>query len=119
MLRSPTGRETYIGATDGSRGDAASFIDPLYSPDSDFWWIHQQWRGGPLIDRALAGEVFRGYGEFHERFQQLLHAWFERIYKDKYISGLMTASCGQPRLVDIASYHLGSVGRSSASVAPI
>lgn len=90
-------------------GDAASFIDPLYSSGLDFCGFTTA-GAAALIDRSLLGEDVRQSVErFNERFQFCYRAWFEGIYKDKYYylgdADLWAAAF----LLDVSSYHLGPV----------
>ena len=90
-------------------GDAAGFLDPLYSPGLDFCAFTSH-GAASLILRALAGEEIDAAGEkYDERFQFCYRAWFDAIYRDKYFylgdAELMSAAF----LLDIASYHLGPV----------
>ena len=90
-------------------GDAAGFIDPLYSPGLDFCSFTAH-GAHSLIARALEGE---GTGDaidcYNARFAFCFRSWFEGVYRDKYFymgdAELMTAAW----LLDIASYHLGPV----------
>ena len=88
-------------------GDAAGFIDPLYSPGLDFCAFTAQ-GAQSLISRALEGEG-TAIDSYNARFAFCFRAWFEGVYRDKYFymgdAELMTAAW----LLDIASYHLGPV----------
>jgi hypothetical protein len=90
-------------------GDAAGFIDPLYSPGLDFCSFTSH-GAASLVGRALEGEnVGEQIASWNERFAFCFRAWFESIYQDKYYylgdAELMAAAF----LHDIASYHLGPV----------
>lgn len=92
-----------------SVGDAASFIDPLYSSGLDFCGFTTS-GAVALIDRSLGGEdVSEGVRNFDERFQYCYHAWFESVYKDKYYYLGDAELWAAAFLMDIASYHLGPV----------
>jgi flavin-dependent dehydrogenase len=92
-----------------SVGDAASFIDPLYSSGLDFCGFTSS-GAVALIDRALGGEdVSAAAADFNNRFQYCYHAWFESIYKDKYYYLGDAELWAAAFLMDIASYHLGPV----------
>jgi flavin-dependent dehydrogenase len=92
-----------------SVGDAASFIDPLYSSGLDFCGFTTS-GAVALIDRALSGEdVSTDVADFNDRFQHCYHAWFESIYKDKYYYLGDAELWAAAFLMDIASYHLGPV----------
>nr|MDQ3625452.1 tryptophan 7-halogenase [Verrucomicrobiota bacterium] len=101
--------EQAMGAGWALVGDAASFIDPLYSPGLDFcaFTAHS---AHSMITRSLAGEdVTAAIGDFNARFAFCYRSWFDGIYRDKYFylgdAELMAAAF----LLDIASYHLGPV----------
>lgn len=92
-----------------SVGDAASFIDPLYSSGLDFCGFTTS-GAVALIDRALSGEAVSDEAvDFNDRFQECHHAWFESIYKDKYYYLGDAELWAAAFLMDIASYHLGPV----------
>ena len=90
-------------------GDAAGFLDPLYSPGLDFCAFTAQGVSS-LILSALAGEK-PDPAEYHRRFAFCFRSWFECIYRDKYYylgdSEIMAAAF----LMDIATYHLGPVAQ--------
>jgi flavin-dependent dehydrogenase len=90
-------------------GDAASFIDPLYSPGLDFCAFTAQ-GAETLVAHGLAGEAMDASIEsYNDRFAFCYRSWFEGLYRDKYFymgdAELMAAAW----LLDIASYHLGPV----------
>lgn len=90
-------------------GDAAGFIDPLYSPGLDFCAFTSQGVSS-LVARALAGEdISADAATYNERFAYCYQAWFDAIYRDKYFylgdAELMAAAF----LLDVSSYHLGPV----------
>jgi flavin-dependent dehydrogenase len=90
-------------------GDAASFIDPLYSPGLDFCAFTAH-GAQSLIARSLSGEDVAGCVEgYNSRFAFCYRSWFDAIYRDKYFymgdAELMAAAF----LLDIAAYHLGPV----------
>ncbi len=90
-------------------GDAAGFLDPLYSPGLDFCSFTSQ-GAQQLVARALEGGAMeKEIDDYNARFAFCFRAWFDGIYRDKYFymgdAELMTAAW----LLDIASYHLGPV----------
>ncbi len=90
-------------------GDAAGFIDPLYSPGLDFCAFTSH-AAHSLIARSLAGEgVEAAIEDYNARFRFCFHSWFEAVYRDKYYymgdAELMAAAF----LLDISAYHLGPV----------
>jgi hypothetical protein len=90
-------------------GDAAGFIDPLYSPGLDFCSYTSNYVAD-FIGRNLAGEnVSENVRYYNEQYPIMYRSWFEALYKDKYYymgdAELMSAGL----LLDIASYYLGLV----------
>lgn len=90
-------------------GDAAGFLDPLYSPGLDFCAFTAH-GAQSMIARALDGEdIAADVAKYNERFAFCYRAWFDAIYRDKYFymgdAELMAAAF----LLDIALYHLGPV----------
>jgi flavin-dependent dehydrogenase len=90
-------------------GDAANFIDPLYSPGLDIC-SYTAHRAHTLISRALAGEAIADEVEkYNAQFAFCYHSWFDSIYRDKYFymgdAELMSAAF----LLDIALYYGGLV----------
>jgi flavin-dependent dehydrogenase len=90
-------------------GDAASFIDPLYSPGLDFCSFTAQ-GAQSMIARSLDGEDTAAcVAKYNASFAFCYRSWFQGIYRDKYYymgdAELMTAAF----LMDIALYHLGPV----------
>jgi len=90
-------------------GDAAGFIDPLYSPGLDFC-SYTSYYVADLLARSLAGEdVSEQLRHYNEQFPITYRYWFESLYKDKYYymgdAELMSAAL----LLDVSSYYLGLV----------
>ena len=90
-------------------GDAASFIDPLYSPGLDLC-AYTTSVVSDLVTRALEGEdvaELRRY--YNEQFATTYRSWFETLYKDKYFymgeADLMSAAL----LLDVGTYFVGLV----------
>lgn len=88
-------------------GDAAGFIDPLYSPGLDFCAFTVESTVARVVD-ALAGKAI-DIRDYNHRFAFCFRSWFECIYRDKYWylgdAELMAAAL----LMDVATYHLGPV----------
>lgn len=88
-------------------GDAAGFLDPLYSPGLDFCSFTAQ-GAADLVTRSLQGGKVDTVC-YDRRFKFCFRSWFEGIYRDKYYylgdAELMAAAF----LMDIANYHLGPV----------
>jgi flavin-dependent dehydrogenase len=90
-------------------GDAAGFIDPLYSPGLDFC-SYTSYYVADLLSRTLAGEdVDAQLRHYNEQYPVMYQCWFNSLYKDKYYymgdADLMSAAL----LLDVASYYLGLV----------
>lgn len=90
-------------------GDAASFIDPLYSPGLDFC-SYSSYFVSDMVARNLAGEdVSDKIAYYNEQFPITYRLWFETLYKDKYYymgdAELMSAAL----LLDVGTYFLGLV----------
>ena len=92
-----------------SVGDAAGFIDPLYSPGLDFCSFTSYFVAD-LLARSLGGEDVSLLLEYYNaQFPMTYRRWFEALYQDKYFfmgeADLMAAAL----LLDVASYYLGLV----------
>jgi flavin-dependent dehydrogenase len=101
--------ERVIGDGWALAGDAAGFLDPLYSPGLDFCAFTAH-GAQSMIARALDGEDTAACAEnYNARFTFCYRAWFDAIYRDKYFymgdAELMAAAF----LLDISLYHLGPV----------
>jgi flavin-dependent dehydrogenase len=90
-------------------GDAAGFIDPLYSPGLDFC-SYTSYFVADLLARGLAGEdLAEAIGYYNEQYPVMYRYWFETLFKDKYYymgdADLMSAAL----LLDVSSYYFGLV----------
>ena len=90
-------------------GDAAGFIDPLYSPGLDFC-SYTSYFVADLVARNLAGEdVSKSLAYYNEQYPITYRLWFETLYKDKYYymgdAELMSAAL----LLDVGMYFIGLV----------
>ena len=90
-------------------GDAAGFIDPLYSPGLDFC-SYTSYYVADLLARNLKGEdVSAGIDYYNEQYPVTYRLWFETLYKDKYYymgdAELMAAAL----LLDVGMYFIGLV----------
>ena len=90
-------------------GDAAGFIDPLYSPGLDFC-SYTTYYVADLLARNLAGEdVSDALAYYNEQYPMTYRLWFETLYKDKYYymgdAELMAAAL----LLDVGTYFIGLV----------
>ena len=92
-----------------SVGDAASFIDPLYSSGLDFC-AYTTTGAVDLIARSLGGEDVKWAVEEHNsEFQFCYRAWFDGIYRDKYYYLGDAELWAAAFLLDVGTYHLGPV----------
>ncbi len=90
-------------------GDAASFIDPLYSPGLDLC-AYTTSVVSDLVARSLAGEDTTARQQYYnEQFRITYRFWFETLYRDKYYymgeADLMSAAL----LLDVGTYFIGLV----------
>lgn len=100
-------------ATDGAVlvGDAAAFIDPLYSPGMD-WITFSVSAAVSLIDAGLRGRPVAPLVAKHNAdFRQSCDRWFNALYRDKYYYvgdfELMTLAFR----LDLGLYYLGIVAQ--------
>ena len=90
-------------------GDAAGFLDPLYSPGLDLC-AYTTSLVSDLLVRALGGEDVAGRLKYYnEQFPTTYRCWFETLYQDKYYymgeADLMSAAL----LLDVGLYFVGLV----------
>ena len=90
-------------------GDAAGFIDPLYSPGLDFCSYTSSYVA-ELVGRSLTGEnVSERVQYYNMQYPIMYRCWFESLYRDKYYymgdADLMSAAL----LLDVSSYYFGLV----------
>ena len=90
-------------------GDAAGFIDPLYSPGLDFC-AYTSSVVADFLARHLTGEdVDQRVRDYNMHYPVMYRYWFEALYRDKYYymgdAELMSAAL----LLDVASYYFGLV----------
>jgi flavin-dependent dehydrogenase len=90
-------------------GDAAGFIDPLYSPGLDFC-SYTSYYVADLLARSLRGEdVAERLCHYNQQYRITYRYWFESLFKDKYYymgdADLMSAAL----LLDVSSYYIGLV----------
>jgi flavin-dependent dehydrogenase len=75
---------TFAGDGFALVGDAAAFMDPLYSPGMD-WISFTATSAAELVTAERRGELTADRIEHHNRnFAMSYHCWFEALYKDKY-----------------------------------
>ncbi len=90
-------------------GDAAGFMDPLYSHGLDFCG-HTVSAATDLVQRNLAGENTQPITDYlNMAYPRSYRLWFNSLYKDKYSymgdAELMNATF----LLDLSAYFLGPV----------
>jgi hypothetical protein len=92
-------------------GDAAAFLDPLYSPGMD-WISFTASRAADLITTERSGGPIEGRITRHNYdFAESYRCWFEAIFKDKYEYlgefDLMSVAF----TLDLGFYYLGIVSQ--------
>ncbi|MDQ2918413.1 MAG: NAD(P)/FAD-dependent oxidoreductase [Verrucomicrobiota bacterium] len=92
-------------------GDAASFIDPLYSPGLDFCSYTSSYVAEMLAADLSGEDVSVRLRYYNEQYPTTYRFWFEALYKDKYFymgdAELMSAAL----LLDVSAYYVGLVRR--------
>jgi flavin-dependent dehydrogenase len=96
-------------------GDAAGFLDPLYSQGFDFV-SYTCFSVFEILGDALAGcDISKARNRYNELYDKQFHTWFESIYKDKYYylgdAELMTVAF----YLDIGAYFIGPVRQAYSS----
>jgi len=92
-------------------GDAAGFIDPLYSPGLDFC-SYTSYYVADLLARSLKGEdVTERLHHYNQQFPVTYRFWFESLYKDKYYYMGDADLTSAALLLDVSSYYAGLVRR--------
>jgi len=90
-------------------GDAAGFIDPLYSPGLDFCSYTSNYVADFVARNLMGEDVTASVAHYNEQYPIMYRSWFETLYKDKYYymgdAELMSAGF----LLDVASYYFGLV----------
>lgn len=105
----PYSAKKVCGESWATVGDAAGFIDPLYSPGLDFC-SYTSYYVADLMARSLAGEeVAESLAYYNEQYPITYRLWFETLYQDKYYymgdAELMSAAL----LLDVGTYFIGLV----------
>ena len=90
-------------------GDAAGFIDPLYSPGLDFC-SYTSYYVVDLVARSLRGDdVAERLAHYNHQYPITYRYWFESLFRNKYYymedADLMSAAL----LLDVSSYYIGLV----------
>lgn len=100
---------TFVGDGFALVGDAAAFMDPLYSPGMD-WISFTSVNAVDLIAAQLRGEaVGDKIAKLNRDFVRSYDRWFDAIYRDKYD---YIGECDLLRpafLLDLGLYYLGVV----------
>src|SRR6266536_1999585 len=92
-------------------GDAAGFIDPLYSPGLDFC-SYTSYYVADLLARSLKGEdVTERLHHYNQQYPVTYRSWFESLYKDKYYYMGDADLTSAALLLDVSSYYAGLVRR--------
>lgn len=90
-------------------GDAAGFIDPLYSPGLDFCAYTSHYVADLLARRLRGEDVADRLCYYNAQYPLMYRLWFETLYKDKYYymgdAELMSAAL----LLDVGMYFVGLV----------
>ena len=90
-------------------GDAAGFIDPLYSPGLDFC-SYTSYYVADFVARSLAGkDVGESVRQYNEQYPVAYRSWFESLYKDKYYYMGDAELMSTALLLDVSSYYIGLV----------
>jgi flavin-dependent dehydrogenase len=90
-------------------GDAAGFIDPLYSPGLDFC-SYTSYYVADLLARSLSGEDIAGRLDHYNRQYPITYRyWFESLFKDKYYYMGDAELMSTALLLDVSSYYIGLV----------
>ncbi|MFN2475515.1 MAG: NAD(P)/FAD-dependent oxidoreductase [Chthoniobacterales bacterium] len=105
----PYSNEQVCGDGWATVGDAAGFIDPLYSPGLDFC-SYTTYYVADMLAANLGGEdTAERIRYYNEQYPVTYRRWFETLYKDKYFymgdAELMSAAL----LLDVGSYFVGLV----------
>jgi hypothetical protein len=92
-------------------GDAAGFIDPLYSPGLDFC-SYTSYYVADLLARSLKGDdVTERLHHYNQQYPVTYRSWFESLYKDKYYYMGDADLTSAALLLDVSSYYAGLVRR--------
>ena len=105
----PYSNEQVCGHGWAAVGDAAGFIDPLYSPGLDFCSYTSYYVADMLAAGLAAEDTTDRMRYYNEQYPITYRLWFETLYKDKYFymgdAELMSAAL----LLDVGSYFVGLV----------
>ncbi|MGI8603254.1 MAG: NAD(P)/FAD-dependent oxidoreductase [Verrucomicrobiales bacterium] len=101
--------EKVIGQGWAIIGDAAGFMDPLYSQGLDYC-SHTAYTVHKLVGKSLSGhDVTADISAYEKNFQTSYQRWYQALYQDKYHylgdADLMWAAF----LLDLSTYFMGPV----------
>ena len=101
--------EQVCGDNWASVGDAAGFIDPLYSPGLDFCSYTSSYVADMVAESLAGKDISERRRYYNEQYPRTYRFWFETLYKDKYFymgdAELMSAAL----LLDVGLYFTGLV----------
>lgn len=110
----PYTTEKYMGEGFALVGDAASFLDPYYSPGLDHVSMSVYATARLIEDDLggqLAGEALDEAIDLHNgRFRRSIDRWFDALYRDKYEIFGDAELAGAAFYLDTALYYFGVVG---------
>ncbi|MBX3745436.1 MAG: NAD(P)/FAD-dependent oxidoreductase [Verrucomicrobiae bacterium] len=92
-------------------GDAAGFIDPLYSPGLD-WLTYTVCAGARLVESGLRGAALaEPLARHNAAFTRSHRQWFEAVYENKYAYLGDFELMRLAFLLDLGLYYLGVVSQ--------
>lgn len=110
-------RQKYIAA-DGwfMVGDAAGFMDPMYSPGLDLI-SYSAMNAVDLIARAFQGEdITDAVAHYNERWEDNFRKWFAGVYKNKYYYIGDAELMATAFMLDVSLYFLGPVRQAYSNI---
>jgi len=103
--------ETFVGDGFVLVGDAAAFLDPLYSPGMD-WIAFTSASAVDLIEAQMRGEAMEPrLQQYNRDFSVSYRRWFVALYKDKYEYIGEFDLLRLAFLLDLGLYYLGVVAK--------
>jgi len=110
----PYTTERYMGEGFALVGDAASFLDPYYSPGLDHVSM-SVYATARLIEEDLGGQLdgpaLDAAVDLHNaRFRRSIDRWFDALYRDKYELFGDAELAGAAFYLDTSLYYFGVVG---------
>jgi flavin-dependent dehydrogenase len=90
-------------------GDAAGFIDPLYSPGLDFC-SYTSYYVADLVARSLQGDnVAEQLSHYNHQYPITYRYWFESLFRNKYYYMGDAELMSTALLLDVSCYYIGLV----------